>query len=157
LNVGGQDGAGIVAWNRDTGKEVWKATNDGASYASPVAATIDGVRQLLFFTRAGLVSLDPAQGTVRWAKPWRARYDASVNAATPMVVGDEVFVSACYETGALLVRARKDGATEVWKGDDSLSCHFGTPVYHKGFLYGFDGRQEEGARLRCVEWKTGKV
>src|SRR5262249_18080606 len=46
---------------------------------------------------------------------------------------------------------------EVWKGDDILSNHYGTSVYHAGHLYGFDGRQEEKARLRCVELKTGKV
>lgn len=156
LNVGGR-GAGIVAFDKDTGKEVWKATDQDASYASPVAATIDGVRQAIFFTRAGLVSLDPAGGAVRFAKPWRSRIDASVNAASPVVVGDLIFLTACYGTGAVLLRAKKDGVEEVWKSDEVLSCHFGTPVYRDGFLYGFHGRQEEGGVLRCIEMKTGKV
>jgi outer membrane protein assembly factor BamB len=156
LNVGGR-GAGIVALNKDTGKEVWKATDDGASYSSPVAATIDGRRHVIFLTRAGVVSLDPATGLVRFRLPWRSRSNASVNAATPVVVKDEVFISASYETGAVLLKVGKDGATEVWKGDDILSNHYDTSVYHDGFLYGFDGRQELGAGLRCVEWKTGKV
>src|SRR5207244_4010406 len=60
-------------------------------------------------------------------------------------------------TGALLVHFSSGGAQEVWQGDDSMSNHYATCVYHDGYLYGFDGRQEEGARLRCVEWKTGKV
>lgn len=157
VNVGGRGGAGIVAFDKDSGKEVWKATDHDASYASPVAATIDGVRHLLFFTREGVVSLDPATGAVRFSKRWRARIDASVNAATPIVVGDHVFVTASYRTGALLLRVKKDGAEEVWKGDDVLSSHFTTPVYHAGHLYGFDGRQETGTNLRCVDFKTGKV
>jgi outer membrane protein assembly factor BamB len=157
LNVGGRNGAGIVAFDQTTGKEVWKATDQDASYASPVAATLDGVRHLLFFTREGLVSLDPATGAVRFAKRWRSRMDASVNAASPLVADGEVFVTASYGTGALLVRARKDGFDEVWQGADKLSCHFGTPVVKDGFLYGLDGRQEQGTELRCVEWKTGKV
>jgi outer membrane protein assembly factor BamB len=158
VNVGGGNGAGIVAFNRGDGKEVWKATDDDASYSSPVAATIDGVRHVLFFTRAGIVSLDPAKGSVRFSKPWRAKIDASVNAATPLVVGNQVFVSASYGTGAILADVKKDKLDEVWSNDESLSCHFNTPVYRDGFLYGFDGREDVGgAVLRCVEMKTGKV
>src|SRR5579872_379167 len=156
LNVGAK-GAGVVAFNKDSGKEVWTATDQDASYASPVAATIDGVRHVIFFTREGLLSLDPATGKERFSKRWRARIAASVNAASPLVVGDEIFVSASYQTGALLVRAKKDSVEEIWSNDRSLSCHFNTPVVHDGFLYGIDGRQEEGGRLRCIEWKTGKV
>jgi outer membrane protein assembly factor BamB len=156
VNVGAR-GAGIVAFDKDSGKEVWKATDQEASYASPVAATIDGVRHVLFFTREGLVSLDPANGSVRFSKRWRSRIDASVNAASPLVADGHVFLTASYGTGAILLKVKKDGVEEVWKGNNSLSCHFGTPVLRDGHLYGFEGRQEQGAKLRCVEWKTGKV
>jgi outer membrane protein assembly factor BamB len=156
VNVGGRD-AGIVAFDADTGKEVWKATEDGASYSSPAAADIDGVRHVIFLTRQGIVSLDPVNGNVRFHKRWRSRMDASVNAATPVVLGDRLFFTACYDTGAILVRAKKDGIEELWSNNRSLSCHFGTPVYHDGYLYGFDGRQEHGTELRCVEASTGKV
>ncbi len=156
LNVGGR-GAGIVALHKDTGKEIWRATEHDASYASPVAATLDGVRHAIFFTREGLVSLDPADGAVRFTKRWRSRNDASVNAASPLVIGDSIFLTACYGTGAVLLRARKNGVEEIWKSDEVLSCHFGTPVYHNGFLYGFHGRQEEGGVLRCIELTSGKV
>ena len=61
----------------DTGKEVWHATSDEASYSSPVAATLDGVRHVFFFTRDGLVSLDPRTGAVRFRKHWRSRLNAS--------------------------------------------------------------------------------
>jgi outer membrane protein assembly factor BamB len=156
VNVGGR-GAGIVAFDKDTGKEVWKATSHAASYSSPVAATIDGVRSVLFFTREGLVGLDPATGTIRFSKRWRARFDASVNAAVPLVIGDQVFLSASYNTGAVLLRVRPNGLDEVWKSDAVLSNHYNTSVHHEGFLYGLDGRQEQGVRLRCVELKTGTV
>jgi outer membrane protein assembly factor BamB len=156
VNVGGKD-AGIVAFDKDSGKELWKATSDEASYSSPVSATIDGVRHVIFFTRQGIVSVNPATGSVRFSKRWRSRMNASVNAATPVVVGDQLFFTACYETGAILVRAKKDGIEEVWSNDRSLSCHFGTPVSHDGFLYGFHGRQETGTEMRCIELKTGKV
>jgi outer membrane protein assembly factor BamB len=156
VNVGAE-GAGIVAFDKRTGKEVWKATDDEASYSSPVAATIGDVRHVFFFTRTGLVGLDPKDGKVRFSHRWRSRINESVNAATPLVVGDTVFLSASYGTGAVLLRVTKDGVEEVWKGDKSLSSHYNTPVHKDGYLYGIDGRQEYGARLRCVELKTGKV
>ncbi len=94
---------------------------------------------------------------MRFTKRWRSRMNASVNAAAPVVVGDQLFLTASYGTGAVLLKVTKDGAEEVWHGDDSLSSHYNTPVYQDGYLYGIDGRQENGARLRCVELKTGKV
>lgn len=156
VNVGGKD-AGIVAFHKDTGREVWKATSQEASYSSPVVATLAGARQAVFFTREGLVLLDPATGKVNHTKRWRARINESVNAAVPLVVGDEVFLTTSYNTGAILLRVTKDSLEEVWKEDESLSAHFNTPVVRDGILYGIDGRQEAGGRLRCVEWKTGKV
>jgi outer membrane protein assembly factor BamB len=155
-NVGAR-GAGIVAFAAETGKELWKATDHQASYASPVSATIGGLRHVFFFTREGLVSIDPSNGAVRFTKPWRSRFNASVNAATPLVVDDHLFLSASYNTGAVWLRIRPDGADEIWKGDDILSNHYVTSIAYKGQLYGLDGRQEEGARLRCVEMATGKV
>jgi outer membrane protein assembly factor BamB len=156
VNVGAK-GAGIVAFARDTGREVWKATSDGASYASPVVATMDGQRQAIFFTREGIVLLDPASGAMRFHMRWRARIDASVNAASPVVVNELAFFSASYETGAILLRVRKEGVETVWKDEEVLSSHYSNIVHHNGYLYGCDGRQEVGAHLRCVHLATGKV
>jgi outer membrane protein assembly factor BamB len=157
VNVGGRE-AGIVAFDPATGKEVWRATRDAASYSSPTAATLAGKRTVVFLTREGLVGLDPADGTVRFQKRWRARLHASVNAATPLVVGDQVFVSASYGTGAGVFEVAAGGLRELWANDRTLSSHYNTGVYRAGHLYGIDGRQEGGqAELRCVAWKTGKV
>ena len=81
-----------------------------------------------------------------------------MNAATPLVIGDTVFLSASYDTGAVLLEARRAASSKpVWSGDESLSNHYATSVHHDGFLYGFHGRQEQGPSLRCVELATGKV
>jgi outer membrane protein assembly factor BamB len=156
LNVGAQ-GAGVVAFDKTSGKVLWKATDDAASYSSPTAATIHGNRYVLVFTRAGLVALDPSTGKVYFEFPFRSRMDASVNAATPLVIDDMVFLSASYGTGAVLLRIDQKGPERIWAANDSLSNHYATSVYLDGFLYGFDGRQEQGASLHCVELKTGKV
>jgi outer membrane protein assembly factor BamB len=156
MNIGGA-GAGVVAFDAATGKTLWTATNNQASYSAPVVATINGSRHALFFTRAGLVDLDPATGKVRYEFPWRARMQASVNAAAPIVVDDMVFLSSSYGTGAVLLQILPGGPKQIWASDDALTNHYATSVYKDGFLYGYHGRQEEGPSLRCVEFKTGKV
>jgi outer membrane protein assembly factor BamB len=157
LNVGGSNGAGVAAFDAGTGKQIWTATSDEAGYAAPVAATIAGARHALFFTRNGLVDIEPASGKVRFEFPWRSRSRASVNAAAPLVVGDLVFLSASYGTGAVLVQIDGTKAKQLWASDDALSNHYATSVHRDGYLYGYHGRQEYGQSLRSVELKTGKV
>jgi outer membrane protein assembly factor BamB len=156
LNVGGRD-AGIVAFDVATGKTVWTATSDEASYSSPVVADIGGQHTAVFFTRTGLVAIDPGSGAVRYQYRWRARIAASVNAATPLVIKDQIFLSASYGTGAALLQVANGAVKPLWSGDESLSNHYSTSVHRDGYLYGFEGRQEFGQSLRCVELATGKV
>jgi outer membrane protein assembly factor BamB len=157
VNVGG-DGAGVVGFDLATGKEAWKATSQGASYASPVVADLAGRRHAVFFTRQGLLSLDPEKGTELLSLKWRPRIDASVNAASPVILpGDHIFLSTSYDTGAILLKVKKGGVEAVWKNDRSLTCHFNTPVAVGEQLYGVHGRQEGEPKLRCIDWKTGKV
>jgi hypothetical protein len=155
-NVGGPK-AGIVAFEAKTGAVVWTATDAGASYSSPVGATIAGRRYAIFFTRAGLVGLDPATGQPTFQRPWRARIAASVNAATPLVIDDLIFVSAEYGPGAGVLRLDGSMLRELWTSNDSLTNHYATSVHRAGILYGFHGRQEFGQAFRAVDLETGKV
>jgi outer membrane protein assembly factor BamB len=155
-NVGGRM-AGIVALDAKSGKVLWTATNDQASYSSGMGATIAGRRSAIFLTRNGLVGLDPATGMVQFQRAWRARQAASVNVATPLVVGDLLFVSAEYGPGAGVLRVDGAKLTDLWLSDDVLSNHYSTSVYSGGHLYGFHGRQEFGQSFRAVELETGKV
>lgn len=161
LNIGGKNGAGIVAFDKTTGKVLWQASRAEASYSSPTAATIDGKRRALFFTRKGLTALDPASGKIEFEYPWRPAEFASVSTATPLVIDDFIFLSACYGAGAILLRDQNDSVEKVWSAEDVLSNHYATSVYHEGFLYGVDGRADPGFQpgpsLRCVELKTGKI
>jgi outer membrane protein assembly factor BamB len=155
-NVGGKN-AGIVAFDAKTGKVLWTATNDEASYSSPAGATIAGRRFAVFLTRSSIVGLDPATGSVQFQRPWRARMAASVNVATPLVIGDLLFVSSEYGPGAAALRFDGSKLTDLWASDDVLSNHYATSVYRDGYLYGFHGRQEFGPSFRAVEFRTGKV
>ncbi len=161
LNIGGADGAGIVAFDKLTGKVLWKASHDEASYSSPTAAAINGQRHAFFFTRKGLVAVDPADGKIQFEFPWQPAIHASVSSATPLVMDDLVFLSASYGAGAVLVRVKGNGVEKVWSANDVLSNHYATSVQRDGFLYGIDGRTDPGFQpgpsLRCVELKTGKI
>jgi outer membrane protein assembly factor BamB len=157
LNIGGKNGAGIAAFNKADGKVMWKATDDEASYSSPAAATINGRPHALFLTRNYFVGLDPENGKVFFEFPWQPAIQASVSAATPLVISNLVFISASYGAGAAVLTITDRSPQKVWTGDDILSCHYATPVHDKGFLFGFDGRQEQGCNLRCVELNTGKI
>jgi len=76
-------------------------------------------------------------------------------------VDDQVFLSASYGLGAVLLKIASDGPQKIWSGDDILSNHYATSVCLNGFLYGIHGRTDPGfepsASLRCVELKTGKL
>ena len=153
----GGKGAGIVAFDAASGKVLWAATDDEASYSSGVGATFGGKRLAVFLTRSNLLGLDPATGAIVFRRPWRARNASSVNAASPVVVGDLVFVSAEYGPGAGVLRLEGSNLVDVWTGLDSLTNHYATAVHLNGILYGYHGRQEFGPALRAVELRTGRV
>jgi outer membrane protein assembly factor BamB len=157
VNIGGRNAAGIVALDKDTGKLLWKATDAEASYSSPAAAAIGDKRYVFFFNREGLVAVEPSTGKVYFEYPWKPPIHAAVNAATPLIIGDLIFISTSYGRGATVLRFKESGPEPLWAEDDVLSNHYATSVHQNGLLFGFDGRQEQGPRLRCVELKTGKV
>ncbi len=155
-NIGGAE-AGIAAFDAKTGRVAWTATRDGASYSSGVLTSINGQKAAVFLTRNGITSLEPATGRVLFQLPWRSRSAASVNAASPLIVGDVMFISAEYGPGAAAFQLNAATPTRLWASDDVLSNHYATSVHRDGVLYGFHGRQEFGPSLRAVDLRTGKV
>lgn len=157
LNLGAPDGAGIIALNKTIGATVWTATNDGASYSTPIVRNVRDERLAIFFTREGLVVLEPQSGEVRYDYEFRSNNEASVNAASPVIVGDVVFLSASYNVGAVALRLGATGLAEVWRDPRAMRNHWATSIYSDGFLYGMDGRHENGSNFRCIDFQTGSV
>jgi hypothetical protein len=157
------NGSALVAFDKLTGQVRWKAGDELASYSVPVCASIGERRWCLLLARGGLLGLDPTNGKVDFHYPWRALLIESVNASNPVVVGDRVLITECYGVGSSLLRVKPGGYEVVWadrrKGprEKSLMCHWMTPIYHDGYVYGSSGRHEQTAELRCVELATGKV
>lgn len=156
------NGSGIVAFDKMTGKVVYRITDELASYASLKAATINGRRWCFAFARGGLIGFEPSTGKVDFHYPWRSKKLESVNASMPVVVGDEVFISETYGPGSSLLKVRPGGYEVVWRDElrsrhKAMQTHWNTPIYHEGYLYGCSGRHTNEGELRCVEWKTGEV
>lgn len=155
VNVGGS--AGIAAFALDTGKLVWKSTEEVASYSSPTLAKINDESHAIFVTRMNTVSVDPKNGKVRFRFPFGKR-GPTVNAATPLVFNNQLFVSASYGVGAKLVNIGKKPLRTLWSGDEIMSSQYTTCVVRDGHLYGVHGREDVGAsELRCVDVTNGKV
>jgi outer membrane protein assembly factor BamB len=151
VDVGGKTGYALMAFNKKDGTIAWKAHTDKQGYSSPIAVTVGGVRQILFFTGTALVSVSPA-GQVYWKYPWRTDWDANI--ATPVFVApDKVFISSSYGTGAALVKVTagngKASVQEVWK-NKVMENHFNSSVLYQGNLYGFDN-----AVLKCIDANSG--
>ena len=157
VNVGGdRDGAGIVAFDIDSGKTVWKSTSELASYSSPIAVTDAGTRHLLCITRLNLVSLDPATGAERFRTKFGQR-GPTVNAAIPIIMKNQVLLTASYGIGAQLLSLHPDRVEVQWS-DEVLSSQYTTPIVHEGFIYGVDGRQDGGpVTLKCFDPQTRVV
>lgn len=153
LDAGGSDGKSLVALDKKTGKTVWTAQSEIAGYAAPIAITVGGVRQVVFFTGRAVLSVSPKDGRLFWRVPWKTDWD--VNAATPIFVPpDKVYISSGYGTGAALfkieVRDNRVHAEEVWRSR-GMKNQFSSSVLYNGHIYGFDN-----SVLKCIEAATGK-
>ena len=165
VNVGAPGGPSVVAMDLATGREVWRAGEEwGASYASPVPAVVHGERRVFVFAggesrppTGGLMSIDPSDGGVDFAFPFRSRTYESVNASCPVVFENKVFVSASYRLGGALIEVRPDFTHEVLWTTQAFALHYNTAIYRDGYLYGFDGRNMGDASLACVDVATGGV
>jgi len=157
--VGGTNAAGIIAFGRDDGKVVWRATDEKASASSPVLATLGGVQQVLVVTRTVLHSLDPETGKDYWTFSTRRQSSGNVYAASPIPFEDSIFLSGWYQLGADLLRIKDGQPKVVWHRDDAVSTHYANAIVHNDHIYGFHGHAWEsgGPALRCVELATGKV
>ncbi len=165
INVGAPGGPTVAAFDKANGKMRWGAGEDwGPSYASPVPAVVHGRRRIFVFAggesrppTGGLLVIDPSNGKIDFTFPWRSRTYESVNAATPLVIGNQVFISATYRTGAALLNLLPDGSDSVAWTSPEFDLHWTTPMFSDGHLYAFAGRNEPDASLMAVDLATGKT
>lgn len=159
--AGGGAGESMLAFNKLTGAPVWRKENELMTHATPVVATILGVRQVIFLMQSGLVSLEAGTGRTLWKFPFPYR---TASGCSPVVAGEIIFCSAGYEIGGAACRVSKNGAAfeakELWRlrGDTPVASLWSTPVQKDGYLYGMISYKEFGnGPLKCVDLRNGAV
>jgi outer membrane protein assembly factor BamB len=162
---GGQ--AGIVALDRLTGKEIWRAAiprlgsagSDGAGYSSIVISNGGGVKQYVQLMGRGVIGVRASDGEFLWGYN-RVANDIA-NITTPIVRGHQVFASSSYGTGSVLLTLtaapgnRVEAKENYFLDGGTLQNHHGGFVLLNGFLYGGHG-QSNGLPV-CLELDTGRM
>lgn len=165
LNIGAKGGPSVVALSKATGELVWGVESTwGASCASPVLAQFGGKQQLLVMAGGesrppvgGLLVLDPATGAERWRYPFRSRTFESVLGANAIIAGDQVILTASYNTGTAAVSVDKDGTwSETWALREP-GCEFQNPVYSNRLVHLVDGASGRVGAIVALDPSNGKT
>ena len=159
--VGGK-GSVAVAFDKNSGREVWRALSaNEPGYCPPTMIEHAGIKQLLIWHPESLNSLDPQTGEVYWSVPLRPNYGMSI--AAPRKAGRFLYASGIGSVGALFELSEKNTAPEaVWRGDPKSAVYaaVSTPILdlNDGMIYGADCQLGAliGARLKDGErlWQT---
>ena len=152
--VGGE-GSAVVAFDKDTGKELWKGlTAKGIGYCPPVIYDFGGKRQLIVWTGESVSGLDPETGKEYWTQPY-ASYMAMSIPMPRRVEADKLFLTSTYGH-SLLLRIAADGTKveEVWKADGKtgFDAVFSTPTVEGDVIYGNTMHGE----LTCIKTENGE-
>jgi outer membrane protein assembly factor BamB len=152
VNVGGaKEGAGVVGFDLETGKTLWKQTDELASYSAPISVKIEDLNLVLMLTRFRCLLLDPKSGTIFFEFPFGAR-GPTVNGATPLVLEDRLLVTASYGVGTAYAQFDPFGFRMLWQDEGPLSTQYCTPIFREGYLYAIDGRDDlPPADLKCID------
>ena len=163
-------GVSVAAFDLKTGEVKWKIEDEwGASYASPVPATLHGKTKVLIYAGGegdpaigGLMCIDPTTGELHDRFPWRDDEYIQATGSSPVVIPEKnrAFISTVYPKGhphggVMVEYDEKFKAKEVWKSA-KFAMHWMNPVYLDGHLYGIDGEREDNSRLVCVNADTGE-
>jgi outer membrane protein assembly factor BamB len=152
--VGGE-GSVAVAFDKDTGKELWRALSASEpGYCPPTMIEAGGKRQLLIWHAESLNSLDPETGKPYWEHPLKPQYGMSITA--PRKLGDLLYASGIGDVCTVLRLAKERPAVEtVWKGDPKTGvyCANSTPFLEDGVVYGSDCQT---GSFRAVNLATGE-
>ena len=154
LPVGGKKAGAMTAFDRRDGKVVWKSPlTDRSSYASPMFATLAGVRQIVGFTGLRMVGLRPDDGSLLWDHPFPADYEQTI--ITPVIWKDRVIVAGERKPTIALEVVKADGklTTKTAWSNPQLRCYVSSPVMFKDHLVGLNSRNQ----LVCVDLSTGKT
>jgi outer membrane protein assembly factor BamB len=156
--VGGKPDAKVVAFDKLTGKELWRSLESTSEqgYAQPVILEAGGVRQLIIWHPKAVASLNPEDGSVYWEHEFNIHMGMTL--ATPVLSGSRLLVSSFYN-GSMLLELSGRRSAVTWKGKsqseidtDGLHAVVNTPVIDGDYIYGICSY----GQFRCLRLKTGE-
>jgi outer membrane protein assembly factor BamB len=155
----------LLALRTSDGGLAWSSQDEAMTHSTPVLATIDGVRQVIFATQGGLVSLNPQSGSLLWKFHYPFSYSTSLG-ASPVVHSNMVFVGGAhaYNMGSVVAQVHFTNNTwttsQLWYTNNPAS-HWMTPIAYQGYLFGVFGIQvydfTPATQLKCIDMRTGQV
>ena len=152
VGVGGRHGASVVAFDKASGKVLWKSQDNIPGYAGPVLATLAGRKQVVSFASDGLMGLDSPSGELLWRTAINTSFGRHIT--TPVAFNDMVVVSS-HEAGLLGFRISPHGTAmkiqQAWVRKD-LAINFSSPVLVDQYLYGLGPKKN----LFCLDVRSGK-
>ena len=138
-----------VALNKNNGSVIWDNGKGICGYATPVPYEMDRQKCVALFTASHIKGVRISDGKVLWKSPFENR--TKVNAADPIIVGNEVFVSNGYNFGCAKFKINGSNVRTLWQ-NKNMRNHMNCSMYWKGYLYGFD----ESA-LTCLDFEDGSI
>ena len=150
LNVG--DAA--TALEKETGKTRWTSGKGPSGYSAATPFDFQGKRCVALAVHKEIVTVEVSTGKKLWGHPWKTDYD--INAADPVVRGNEMFITSGYNHAGALLRLTEGAPTVVWE-NKLVRSQFSSPVLIEGSLYGVDANSGSDCALKCIDWATGKL
>lgn len=144
----------VAAFDKSTGKLLWKSMSGEAGYAAPIPVKVGEETKIAIYHGKGLSLVNPADGKELWSVPWETEY--FVNASTPVVHNDILFHTSGYGMGGQALKFTNDGYKVLWKSN-AIEAQHTDPILIDGYLYSYSGESSrKNGMFKCVELATGK-
>ena len=146
----------VVSYHKLTGAKNWQTDRHEAGYGSAARLESDDMVYLATLDCDGLRIVRADDGGQVAFHPWESPF--LTNSTTPIVQGEQIYVSSGYNVGCGLFRFSDGHLTLVYSNRD-MRNHFNNSILLNGHLYGFDGNSNLGrvVQLTCMEWANGDV
>ena len=144
----------LLVFDKKTGALIRQAGADKSGYSSSVAFPFGGETCLTAFGASGLAIYRLSDGKELGSHPWKTAHD--VNATTPIISADRIFISTGYGRGCTLLKLSAGGLTKIWE-NRSMANHAQSCVLYEGHIYGVHGQQGSRGSLKCLDFDSGRT
>jgi len=151
VHLAAEKSGSVMAFDRTTGKEVWRSLPDPGGYCTPTIIHPPTGKQVVLWTPEFVHGLDPATGKSLWKVPYKVTYGVSI--APPIYRDGIVFVTGYWEgSKAIRLGPKPTDAEVIWTNEKQLRGLMAQPMHRDGHVYSFD----RDLGFSCFELASGK-